>query len=131
MTDEFVSRFGVLELGPEGGPRYGKSLYARTDGGLAERYRLDESSGWALDVRTDEKAFRVGPKGQMTLPDGRSVPGVIHDGSVKRDDTAQRVFQKPATRHGGPFAGFNTPTPKQPPTIASRMFGTERKKATP
>lgn len=61
--DEFRQVFGDLDLGPKDHPQFGKILYARTGGGLAARYKLDEDSGcnryahWGAGIQ----AGRQGP----------------------------------------------------------------------
>ncbi|MFO1254569.1 MAG: hypothetical protein U1E37_02765 [Sphingomonadaceae bacterium] len=69
MIDDFVHRFGQLDLGPThpANPKDpARSLYDVSS--LAVRYHLNGDA--AIDAQTGEIAFRAARNGKIVLPDG-------------------------------------------------------------
>lgn len=112
MSDEFYHRFGSVELGPKNGPRYGQELYERTQSGLEKRYTLE--NGWAVDT-SGNRAFRLGDKGRVFLPNGREIARPKMLPASAPDTTPQRLF--------GRASKLRSQSPPVKPTIAQRMFG--------
>ncbi len=128
MTDEFREMFGDVELGPTDHPQFGKVLYAPSPGGLAKRYALDHS-GWAVDTRTQERAFRIGDETekQVFLPNGRAVPwpksGLAHRRRQAERHRPQDIRGPAGGQTGRAVRGIYRTPAAQSLTIASRMFG--------
>lgn len=92
MLDDFVSRFGKVELGPADHPNYGQVLYERhMSGALVKRYSL-EANGWSIDATTGERVFRLDDDCRAYLPDGRQIKPSVQTPPPPPDDTAQRLF---------------------------------------
>jgi hypothetical protein len=121
MSDEFFQRFGEVDLGPKEHPQYGKVLYERTGGGLAQRYTLD-GSGWALDAK-QERAFRLGEGGRVFLPSGQEIARPAPHTPAKANDTPQRLYAAPPQKGGYQFGIRAVPPAPSKSSLAQRLFG--------
>jgi hypothetical protein len=122
--DEFYRLFGAVELGPKDRPDHGKVLYERTGSGLAKRYTLD-GSGWALDARTGERAFRLGDDSRVFLPNGREVPRPGPLAAAQPSAAPKRLYTQPPPKIGSPFGAFDETTAARAAGggIGNRLFG--------
>lgn len=106
MTDEFVSRFGQLDLGPThpNNPNDpALSLYDVSN--LARRYDFDSDSdpgsAWAVDTRSGKRAFRIDVEGRSFLPDGRQIPTPRLVPRPAGVDAAAQLYGAPKSRAKG------------------------------
>lgn len=129
MNEEFYQRFGRVELGPENWPEHGRVLYERVGSALTKRYTL-ESSGWSIDTKSGERAFRLDDESRVFLPSGQEIarPGPLP--APKAGDPARRLYGDPASKPGELFSELRSGAPWRPRTrndaplnLAQRMFG--------
>lgn len=99
VPDEFVERFGQLDIGPRHPQNPDDPSVAFYDvHSRARRYTFDSEPGnaWAVDTRTGERAFRIDGKGRTFLPSGQEIatPRLIE--RKQASGPAQRLYSKPA-----------------------------------
>ena len=99
VPDEFVERFGQLDIGPRHPQNPNDPSVAFYDvHSRARRYTFESEPGnaWAVDTRTGERAFRIDVKGRTFLPDGKEIATPRLTKREQASGPAQRLYGNPA-----------------------------------